>query len=539
MDFLLINQIEKVCEETISHLQGTERISTMSGFTDKLIKNTVLGILFKVMTIFFTFINRTLFIHILGEQYLGINGLYSNILSVLSLADLGVNSVLMFFLYEPLAHRDEKKLSTLIAYFRKVYYIIAGSVFAVGICLIPFLSYLVNGTNLSNMELVLYYVLFLINTCCSYLAVYKSTMLIADQSAYIVNTVNFTFTVVQSLLQIGVLYVTKNYVFYLLVVIACTLANNALLTIISEKKYPFLNRVAPNRDIGELKKKIFSNIKNVFLYRVGGTVMNSTDNILISILIGTTVVGFYSNYALIITNLTTLLMFFSQAMMASMGNFGVDADTDKKELVFRSSMFIYACIAAFSTACIVSMMNDFMIIWLRDGRYLLSDTFVWVLGFKLFVDIITSPNWTFRESAGLFREVRMIMFLAAVVNLVLSVLLAKPFGLAGIIIATSLSKIVTLFWYEPRTFYRKVFHKPLIRYWVYQTKLLFPCAISIVLSALLSEKIPGSIVGIAVKIVLSACCTVSIFAVALHKSMEYQFCFGKISGIVRRMVRKG
>ena len=132
----------------------------MSGFTGKLVKNTALGILFKILTIAFTFINRTLFIRVLGEQYLGINGLYSNILSVLSLADLGVNSVLMFFLYEPLAHKDEKKLSTLIAYFRKVYYVIAGSVFAVGICLIPFLPYLVNGAALSNTELVLYYILF-------------------------------------------------------------------------------------------------------------------------------------------------------------------------------------------------------------------------------------------------------------------------------------------------------------------------------------------------------------------------------------------
>lgn len=510
----------------------------MSGFTGKLVKNTALGILFKILTIAFTFINRTLFIRVLGEQYLGINGLYSNILSVLSLADLGVNSVLMFFLYEPLAHKDEKKLSTLIAYFRKVYYVIAGSVFAVGICLIPFLPYLVNGAALSNTELVLYYILFLINTCCSYLAVYKSTMLIADQSAYIVNTVNFVFTVLQSLLQIGVLYVTHNYVFYLLIVIACTLGNNILLTLISGKRYPYLSSIAPDHDVGDLKKKIFSNIKDVFLYRVGGTIMNSTDNILISILIGTTVVGFYSNYALIITNLTALLMFFSQAMMTSMGNFGVDADVDKKELVFRSSMLIYAIIAAFATSCIVTMMNDFMTVWLRDEHYLLSDAFVWVLGFKLFVDIMTSPNWTFRESAGLFKEVRLIMFLAAIINLFLSVVLAKPLGLAGIIVATSLSKIATLVWYEPRTFYRKVFHKPLRRYWEYQGGLIIICSICVVLSAFISKSIQCSFLGMFIKIFISACCTAIVFIISTRNSMEYQFCFSKVSGMINKIIHK-
>lgn len=505
----------------------------MSGFTGKLVKNTALGILFKILTIIFTFINRTLFIKVLGEQYLGINGLYSNILSVLSLADLGVNSVLMFFLYEPLAHKDQKKLSTLIAYFRKVYYFIAGAVFAVGICLIPFLPFLVNGSELTNDKLVLYYVLFLINTCCSYLAVYKSTMLIADQLAYIVNTVNFAFTVIQSLVQIGILYITHNYIFYLLVVIACTIGNNVLLTVISNKRYPFLNKIAPESDIGDLKKRIFSNIKNVFLYRVGGTIMNSTDNIFISVLIGTTIVGFYSNYALIITNLTALLMFFSQTMMTSMGNFGVDADIERKELVFRSSMLIYAGIAAFATGCIVCMMNDFMTIWLKDERYLLSQGFVWVLGVKLFVDIITSANWTFRESAGLFKEVRLIMFLAAVVNLVLSVILAKPFGLGGIIIATSISKLVTLFWFEPRTFYHKIFHKPLRRYWSYQIELILICGVSIAVSMMIADYFPGSIWGIIAKISTTAVCTTLVFILFMGKSLEFRFCFSKLSGMIR------
>lgn len=266
--------------------------------------------------------------------------------------------------------------------------------------------------------------------------------------------------------------------------------------------------------------------------------MNSTDNILISVLIGTTVVGFYSNYALIITNLTALLMFFSQAMMTSMGNFGVDADIEKRELVFRSSMLVYAIIAAFATSCIVSMMNDFMRIWLRDEHYLLSDAFVYVLGFKLFVDIITSPNWTFRESAGLFKEVRLIMFLAAIINLILSVVLAEPFGLAGIIVATSISKIVTLVWYEPRTFYRRVFHKPLGRYWSYQISLVATCGISIVLSAFISKMIPCSFFGMITKIIISACCTVAAFISVTRKSTEYRFCFSKVSGVAKKIARK-
>lgn len=506
----------------------------MSGFTGKLVKNASLGILFKILTIVFTFVNRTLFIRILGEQYLGINGLYTNILSVVSLADLGISGVLMFFLYEPLAHKDEQRLSTIIAFFRKVYYAIAGAVFVLGVCLIPFLQYLIKGSDLTYTNLVLYYVLFLINTCCSYLAVYKSTMLIADQCAYIVNTIHFVFTVVQSLLQIGVLYITQNYVFYLLVVIGCTLANNVILTVISEKRYPFLNRLQSEKASKELKKKVFDSIKNVFLYRVGGTIMNSTDNILISVLIGTVAVGYYSNYSVIAANLLALLMFFSQAMMTSLGNYGVDADIERKEFVFRSSMLVYAVIAAFATSCIVCMMNDFISVWLKDDRYLLSNAFVAVLGFKLFIDIMTMPNWTFRDSAGLFKEVRLVMFAAAIMNLILSVVLAKPFGLSGIIIATSLSKVATIFWYEPRTIYRKVFQKSLLGYWKYQLELIAVCGIAVGLSCCISKMISCSIPGMLLKVLASAFSTGAAFCLILWRKPEFKFCLYKIAGIFRR-----
>ena len=501
---------------------------TTNSATKRVIKNASVGILLKLLTILFTFINRTLFIKVLGEQYLGINGLYSNILAVLSLADLGVNSVLMFFLYEPLVHKDEQKLVTLITYFKKVYNIIAISIFVIGLALIPFLPSLVTNTRLTYSELVVYYLLFLINTCCSYLAIYKSTILVADQLAYVVNTVNFTFTVVQSLVQIFILYITEEYAFYLIVAIACTLGNNILLTILNNKRYPFLKTVLPEKNISGFKRKILSNIKNVFLYRIGGTIMNSTDNILISVLIGTSIVGYYSNYTLIVTNLMLLLMFFSQAIMSAMGNFGVDADSDRRELVFRTVMLIYAVIAAFMCGCIVSMMNDFMIFWLGDGKYVLSQSFVFVLTAKLFVDIITSPNWTFRESAGLFKEVRLVMFVAAVLNLILSVLFEQIIGLAGIIIATSAAKILTLFWYEPRTFYRKIFKKPLLRYWSYEMRLIIMAVASIALSFGLSNLFSGSLIGMVVKIVISAISTIIVFGVLGRNTEEFRFCINKI-----------
>lgn len=491
--------------------------------TGKVIKNAGIGIVFNFLTIALAFVNRTIFIKVLGAQYLGVSGLYSNILSVLSLADLGFNSVLMFFLYEPLVKKDEARLSTLIAYFRRIYHLVAGVVFFIGIGLIPFLPMLVKGGNLSNKELLQYYLLFLVNTSCSYLAVYKSTMLIADQSAYVVNTVKFGVAVAQSVSQIVILYFVHSYTLYLIAVISCTIGNNIFLTYITDKRYRFLRRIKPDQDVGDLKTKILVNIKNAFLYRVGGTIMNSTDNILISVIVSTTAVGYYSNYVLITANIILLINLFSQAMMTAMGNFAVQAKPEKKELVFRSTMLIYAAIAAFVGGCIVCMMNDFMMFWLRDPQYVLGQRFTYILAFKLYVDVVTSPNWMFREASGLFREARNIMLWAAIVNILLSIILGQCFGMAGIIFATSISKICTLFWYEPKVFYGKIFHKPISQYWKYHILLTAVALISIAVSCVINNHFGSGVSEMIIKVLVCGLITLLSFFVLTRKSKEYQY----------------
>ena len=497
-----------------------EKPQSMAG---KVVKNTGLGILFKLMLMLLTFINRSVFIYALNEDFLGISGLYTNILSVLALADLGVNTVLMYFLYEPLAKQDNKRLAALIGSFRKIYRVIAGAVFAVGIAFVPFLPFIIHDSTLSRHQLTVYYILYLINAACSYLAVYKSTLLLADQKAYLVNFITFVVSAVQNLGYIVVLLATHNYTLYLCVMIAGTLATNLILTFVTNRQYSFLQKIKPEAISRPVRDKIYSSIKSVFLYRVGGTIMNSTDNILISILVNTAAVGFYSNYVLITGNVMLLLNFFSQAVMTSMGNYNVGADREKQERLFRTVQLIYWGIAAFAASCLLTMMNDFMHWWIRDDKYILGQGFVVVLAVKLFVDIITSPNWMFREASGLFREVRNIMMWAAGVNIVLSVILGKTNGLAGIVIATSIAKLVTLFWYEPRTFYHKVFEKPLLRYWSYQARLFLMAAVSVIFCCGCAVFLPGGLFGCLVKIAVCGILTGIIFIVFAIRTQEGRF----------------
>lgn len=498
----------------------------------KITRNAGISLVCKFLTMGLAFVDRYLFIKILGEQYLGINGLYTNILSVLSLADLGINTVFIYFLYEPLVNKDELRLSALITFFRKVYRIVAGAIFLVGLSLVPFLHLLVNGVDLSTKELIGYYMLFLINTACSYLAVYKSTILVADQAGYVANTINLIINVSKCVLQIAILYFTGSYILYLASVIVCTLVNNLCLTVISEKRYSFLKPVKLEEDVNkQLRIKMFSNIRDVFLYRVGATVINSTDNILISVIVGTAAVGYYSNYSMITKNLTMILMIFSQAVMTGLGNFAVNAGKEQKELVFRAVMLLYSAIGTFVMACLVSMMNDFMQFWIRDQNYVLPLFFVWCLSFKVFIDIITSPNWMLREAIGLFKEVRIVMLIAALLNLGVSIVLGEIWAVAGIILATAIAKLMTLFWYEPRTFYTKVFKKPVRLYWSYQSFLLFVCAVSILASFALNNFIGESLIepiGMIIKITICGIITMGMFILFSFKREEFKLIVSKI-----------
>lgn len=501
----------------------------------KVTRNAGVSIFCKFLTMGFAFIDRFLFIKILGEQYLGINGLYSNILTVLSLADLGINTVFLCFLYEPLVNKDELRLSVLITFFKKAYRLVAGAIFLVGLSLVPFLHLLVNGVDLSTIELVGYYILFLINTSCSYLAVYKSTILVADQAGYITSTIHVVTNISKSILQIAILYFTHSYVLYLVALIVCTLLNNLCLTVISGKRYPFLKNVKLEEDINkQLKFKIFNNVKDVFLYRIGATIINSTDNILISVIVGTAAVGYYSNYSMITINLMSILMIFSQAVMTAWGNFAVNAEKERKELIFRTVMLLYSAIGAFVVGCLVSMMNDFIIFWIRDGQYVLSSFFVWSLSFNIFIAIITSPNWMVRDTTGLFEEARWIVLIAAVINLVLSVILGEILAVEGIILATAIAKLLTIFWYEPKILYKRVFMKPLGLYWSYQTFLICVCVASILASFSLNNFIGESLIepiGMIVKITICGIVTIGMFVVFSFKSAEFKL-------IVSKMLRR-
>lgn len=428
-----------------------------SGRAGKSIKNIAYALCSQVLSLLLGFVSRAVFLRYLSEAYLGVNTLFSEIISMLSIADIGLTSVMLFSFFEPLAVHDEGKLSSLIHFYKRIYNGIALAVGVLGVCLIPFLKYLVNLDQ--NMDyLYLYYLMFLSKTVVSYLFVYKQTLLFADQKNYIVTKITMYTHFFCAIVQIFLLVNTHNYFLYLTVDIIFVFLQNFLCAYKADQLYPFLVQGSSDKLRKEEKEKILHNIKDGFIYKISGVLLNSTDNTLISILIGTIAVGKFNNYSMITTKIVAVGSVVFSNLTGSLGNLIVLETEARRREIFYMMQTICNFLCGIIITCIFLLINDFVKIWI-GGQYILRYDVIIALLMNVYFSIALLPMWAFRDATALFRKTKYVMLICALLNIILSVILGKWIGLAGIIAASAISRLCTYFWYEPLVLYRQYFGK--------------------------------------------------------------------------------
>ncbi len=500
-------------------------------------RNSAVGILSYIITSVVSFIARTVFIKILGVEYLGISGLYSNILAMLSLTDMGLFTVMMYSLYKPLAENDTERISSLIRYFNKLYNGIGCIVAVVGIALIPVLPYIVKESALEYKELITYYLLILANNVCSYFVISKTTLIKADQHMNIINIVTSISTVLKHIVQIVLLFIFKSFTVFLFVPIIITLVNNLVLSIITTRRYPYLREKSNLPVDNEIKAYIKSNLKPTFIYKLGASVINSTDNILISVLLGTVVVGYYSNYLTIVTLVNSVISILIQAMIASLGNLNSSGSSENKYSMFKVLLIIFYGIAAFCAASYFGVFSDFISLWIGE-EFILNNLFLVSLIFNNFVACITNPIWMTRETTGLFKEVRYVILCTAILNIILSIVLGKWIGLAGIIFATGISRLATMFWYEPHILCKKIFHVSNTNYWKFVAILLCACVLPVATGILLQTIHTGNLFIMLVKVFVCAVITALSFVAFFFKTEEFKRIIKTGTNIILKIKKK-
>lgn len=442
-------------------------------------KNLVFAVILQVVKIFLVFIGRIIFVRQLGVSYLGINGLFTNILSILSLADFGITTTLMYSLYKPLSDNDEEKITQYMNYFKKVYNVIALSVLVFGICLIPFLKYLINLPE--NIPYVhLYYMLLLGNSVVSYLFVYKTTLLSADQKMHIINKYDIIFQFILFFVQNAILLLTKNFSLYLASNIICTFIANILKVRATNKIYPFLKEnkssILPKED----RKKIFKNLYALSCYKLGSVLQGSTDNILISIFVGTISVGYYSNYNTIILSVTSFLTLAFTSLKASMGNFVVKKNK-KEQLKMYEILEVYNFwLVAFCCVCFMILLPDFIEICFGK-EYVLSFGLLICTVLNFYTSNIRQVLWVYRETTGIFNRTKYITLVTTSLNVGLSIIGGYYMGIVGIILATVVSRFIYAWWREVQIIFKDCFEaNPMVYYITYIKRLVFACLIYLV-----------------------------------------------------------
>lgn len=432
--------------------------------TKKSIKNVSVAMAMQIVNMVVGLVSRTIFIKLLGNDYLSVNGLFTNILTLLSFAELGIGNAIIFALYKPIAQKDEQKICQVLNLYKKAFRYIAKAIIVLGIVVIPFLGYLVKDVPDIKENIILIYGIFLFSTASTYFFSYRNALIIADQKNYIISIIKEIFSILRIFLQVTFLLITKNYIGYLLIEICVSLTSNIFCYQYAKKKYPFLTHYNKEELPKSEKDNILRDVKSLFVYKGGAAVLNGTDNIIIAVLLKIEFVGLCSNYSMVVSTLSGLLMQACSSITASIGNHNVVAEPKEREKVFRELNALSFFIFAFSAVCLAVLLNELIFVWL-GADYLLDQMVVIAMVLTFLLTGMNQIPSTYRMTLGLFRKASFIPLLAAIINIILSLALGRIWGLFGVFIATSIAKLLTFSLFDPILIYRKGLETSAKRYY--------------------------------------------------------------------------
>lgn len=415
-------------------------------------KNTTAAVICRMAAILAGFVTRVVFTRTLNESYVGINGLFTDILNVLALSELGVGTAITYALYRPIASGDTEKQKALMQMYRTFYRIVAAFVLGAGLLVVPFLNVLIkNPPEVSHLTLI--YLMYLANSALSYLFIYKRTLIDAHQLIYIGTLYQTIFLLIQDVLQIVILLTTGNFILFLSIYILCTIGTNLSISRKADKLYPYLKEPVTQKLSKEEKDDIFRNIRAMLMHKVGGVVVNNTDNLLLSSMVGIVSVGKYSNYYLLTGSVRQILDQIFFGITASVGNLGVTEKPERVKKIFETSFFIGQWLYGFAAVCLYELLSPFVA--LSFGRkYVFGADIVFVICLNFYITGMRKASLVFRDSLGLFWYDRYKSVFEAAINLIASVFLALKFGAAGVFLGTFISTVTTSLWVEPYVLYK-------------------------------------------------------------------------------------
>ena len=461
--------------------------------------NATVNLACSIITTFLAFISRTIFIYTLGKVYLGINGLFTNVLILLSFAELGIGTAMVYNLYKPIKEKNQERIKSILLLYKKAYQIIGITVAFLGLLFIPFLDKIIKGGRPDIPEdLTIIYLFFLTNTVLSYFFVYKISIITAHQKGYITAIYSQIFNIIQTTIQITTLLLFKSFILYLSILVLCTFLNNIFLSIKAEKLFPYIKEKAKPLPTKEIKK-IFWDIQALAVYKFASVILNGTTNIILSALFSIEVVGIYANYMLFIHFFSKLINKITGSFTASLGNLNTERNPEKQFYIFKQLYFICAWMFGLASVGFMLMHREIISFWIGDN-FVFSEIIVFTIIFHYYTNAVSFAPHVYRTTLGLFVQGQIAPAIAAILNIILTISMGKWFGIPGVFLATAITRLLTMGIVDPWLIYHRTFERPLwLYYFMYIKYMAINILIFYILKFLLSYITIGGFIGIIIK----------------------------------------
>lgn len=499
-------------------------------------RNIAFGYIGTVTTALMSFVLRTIFIRILDENLVGVNGLYTNILSILSMAELGIGTALNFSLYAPVAKGDTEKIKSYMLLYRKAYTFIAFIVAAIGIAITPFLPILIkDADNISTRDLTLYYYIFLFNTVSTYFVSYKYSLVNAEQKNYIQTNIITITKVITVILQILILVTTRNFYAFLLTDAAVQLIQKIFVSVYLNKLYPYLK----DKNVTPLTKEessvIWSKTRALVLLKVGDVARTQTDSLIISAFIKVAVVGVVDNYNMVLTSISNYVNIIMNSVISSFGNLIATESKEKQYEMFKVYKFFAAWFYGFSATGFFVLLSPLINLWLGKS-WLLPSAAVYLILTEYYLKGFRIVVANYRTAAGVFEQDRYLPIVQGLVNLVLSIVLVQKIGITGIYVGTVVSGILANI-VRPVVINRVCFDKGAAEYFIDSAKYVVSFVGTVLLLLCISSYVLENLTILSFAVMFVIICVVfnAIFIILFGRSGEFKYCYNLFIKKIRKV----
>ena len=506
--------------------------------TQNSINNMLTGVLARASNLVLQMIYRSVFIQILGLTYLSISGLFTNILTIFSFAELGIGEAIVFSLYKPIKEQNYEKICGLMQLYKKTYCLIGLVIWGLGIVFTPFLPFMINGSTEGIENLTLIYLLFVLESGASYFFSYRQAYMTACQEQYYLNIWNCIFTILNKATLIMAIIIFKQFIPVLIISCIWTVVQNAMISEMAVRKHKYIKNTNGYSIDKSEKVSIVRNIKALVIYKVGTLALNSTDNIIIAKVVGLKWVGLYSNYSVLVSAVTNFISILFSSITASIGNLNADKDCERKESIFYVVNFASFWIYSISAICFFTALSPTVAIWIGE-EYLVDKTTVFIIALNIYIGGMLFAPFSYRQTMGLFVYGKMRPIISAVINIVVSVILGKYMGLSGVLLGTVIARVTTNVWFDPYIVYKKGFKNKPTKYFLNYILYLFLLLGGFAIGELVAKiTMFGGVLDIIIHCILCFACISTVYCLLFFRTKEFEYLWQVVKNILKNMKKK-